>query len=102
MISEPMAGSGIRYPIGAGPEAQQPPTSWRKFALCISHDPELWFPVESSGGAEAIAICRACPVRLDCLGWATEHNERLGIWGGVSARGREKMRKRIVGLGPRS
>jgi WhiB family transcriptional regulator, redox-sensing transcriptional regulator len=70
----------------------QPPTPWRQFALCLGHDSDLWFPVERDGGAGAVAICSACPVRLDCLGWALEHNERQGIWGGISAGRREQMR----------
>jgi WhiB family transcriptional regulator, redox-sensing transcriptional regulator len=64
---------------------------WRQFALCRGRDPDLWFPVESDG-AEAVAICLVCPVRHDCLDWAMEHNERNGIWGGVSARKRQRMR----------
>jgi len=68
------------------------PTSWRKFALCSGHDPELWFLVSQDGGAKAVAICTVCPVRLDCLDWALEHHERGGIWGGISARRREQMR----------
>jgi WhiB family redox-sensing transcriptional regulator len=68
------------------------PTPWRQFALCLGHDSDLWFPVERDGGAVAVAICSACPVRLDCLGWAIEHDERQGIWGGISARRRDQMR----------
>ena len=69
----------------------QSKTSWRTLALCLGHDPDLWFPQESDGGANAIRICSACPVRLDCLEWAIEHNERNGIWGGLSARKRQRL-----------
>jgi WhiB family transcriptional regulator, redox-sensing transcriptional regulator len=64
---------------------------WRRRALCLGQDPEMWFPV-GSGGVEAVAICAVCPVRLDCLRWALETNELDGIWGGVSARRRQRMR----------
>jgi hypothetical protein len=67
-------------------------TPWRQFALCRDHDAELWFPSATDSDAAAMAICQACPVRLDCLGWAIAYNERFGIWGGVSARGRQRMR----------
>jgi len=70
-------------------------TPWRELALCLGHDPDLWFPQESDGGINAIRICSGCPVRLDCLGWAIEHNERNGIWGGVSARKRQRLRAEI-------
>ena len=51
---------------------------WRQLALCLGHDPDLWFPVDSDGGARAVSICTVCPVRLDCLAWAIENNERNG------------------------
>ena len=73
----------------------RPPTPWRRLALCLGSEPDLWFPVEQDGGAKAQAICGACSVRTDCLDWAIEHNEREGIWGGVSARRRQAMRLRI-------
>ena len=34
--------------------------------------------------AAAKAICARCPVRLDCLDYALEHDERFGIWGGLN------------------
>lgn len=68
--------------------------SWRRLARCLGADADLWFPIEQDGGGEAIAICRECPVRIDCLGWALDHDERQGIWGGVSARQRQQMRVR--------
>jgi WhiB family transcriptional regulator, redox-sensing transcriptional regulator len=64
---------------------------WRRLGLCVGLDPELWYPI-GSGGSNAVAICMQCPVRLDCLGWALAHNETDGIWGGVSAPERERMR----------
>jgi WhiB family redox-sensing transcriptional regulator len=30
------------------------------------------------------AICAGCPVRLDCLDYALERDERFGIWGGLN------------------
>jgi WhiB family redox-sensing transcriptional regulator len=64
---------------------------WRRRALCRGQDPEMWYPVDA-GGVEAVAICAVCTVRLDCLTWALENNERDGIWGGISARRRQRMR----------
>jgi WhiB family redox-sensing transcriptional regulator len=76
-------------PVVHGPYPAPP--GWRRAALCLGQDPEIWYPIDA-GGVEAVAICAACPVRLDCLGWPLEHNERDGIWGGVSARGRRRIR----------
>ena len=51
---------------------------WRQFAACRSADPELFFPVPAPGpgpglrqGEEAKAICAGCPVRGQCLAFAT-------------------------------
>jgi hypothetical protein len=33
-------------------------------------------------GTKSMPGGEACPVRLDCLGWAVEHKERDGIWSG--------------------
>lgn len=38
-------------------------------------------------------VCALCPVRLECLSYALERNERWGIWGGATATERMKMRK---------
>lgn len=95
-----MDGVMNRVPSSPDPQAVKFRSSpseapWRELALCLGHDPDLWFPQESDGGANAIRICSACPVRLDCLAWAIEHNERTGIWGGISARKRQRIRAEI-------
>jgi WhiB family transcriptional regulator, redox-sensing transcriptional regulator len=71
---------------------------WRQLARCLGQDPELWYP-DRSAGVDAVAICCECPVRIDCLNWAIEHHERDGIWGGVSARRRARMRAEARFLG---
>jgi WhiB family transcriptional regulator, redox-sensing transcriptional regulator len=81
-----------QLPTQGSRECDPSATRWQQFALCRGHDADLWFPTATDDDARAIAICRACPVRLDCLGWAIWYNERYGIWGGVSARGRQRMR----------
>ena len=45
---------------------------WRHRAACRDEDPELFFPVGTSGPAllqitEAKAVCRRCPVNTECL-----------------------------------
>jgi WhiB family redox-sensing transcriptional regulator len=90
------------HPLDGRPEHLQPGRGWRRFALCLGHPSDLWYPVGSDGGAEAIAICSVCPVRLDCLRWAVEHREREGIWGGISAKRRKQMRPAHVALTARS
>ncbi|TVR27101.1 MAG: WhiB family transcriptional regulator [Ilumatobacter sp.] len=33
---------------------------------------------------EAKSVCRSCPVRTECLDHAVRHDERYGIWGGLT------------------
>lgn len=66
--------------------------SWRLYANCQGTDPELWFPERGASTREAKQICFACPVRLQCLEYALVNGEKFGIFGGVSERGRRKMR----------
>lgn len=38
----------------------------------------------------AIAVCRTCPVRKECLDYAVEHDE-AGIWGGTTEQDRQHL-----------
>ena len=69
------------------------PTPWMADAACYGKDTRLWFPERGESGAEAIAICRACPVRIDCLDHAMTHRETRGIWGGLSDKQRRRVRR---------
>lgn len=62
---------------------------WRHRAECRDEDPELFFPVGTTGPAllqitEAKAVCYRCPVRAECLEWALSTGQNDGIWGGLS------------------
>ena len=66
-----------------------PEDQWRSMAACRSADPDLFFPVSSSGQslaqeAEAKAICAGCPVRRECLAFALRTHQAYGVWGGQS------------------
>lgn len=62
-------------------------------------DPELFFPLPHGDAAEAKAVCRRCPARLECGDWATWHKIADGIWGGLSPEDR-KHRRRALELMP--
>lgn len=66
---------------------------WHLKAACRGVDPSIFFPVKHVHGLEAKAICAECPVQEECLEWAVETVEPHGIWGGVSERGRRKIRQ---------
>jgi WhiB family redox-sensing transcriptional regulator len=70
--------------------------SWMVRGVCNTVDPELWFPERGCSASAAIQICRECPVQQRCLEWALAHNEQEGVWGGVPARDRQRMRKNAM------
>ena len=48
---------------------------WRHRALCRDEDPELFFPIGTTGPAaqqveDAKLVCKRCDVRAECLQWA--------------------------------
>lgn len=74
------------------------PGDWRDDAACRDADPELFFPIGTTGPAlrqvqEAIRICQSCPMRTPCLTWALEHGITDGVWGGTTAEQRRAIRR---------
>jgi WhiB family redox-sensing transcriptional regulator len=65
---------------------------WQERALCAQVDPELFYPEKGGSTAEAKSVCQRCEVREDCLQDALDHDDRFGIWGGLSERERRKLR----------
>ncbi len=74
---------------------------WRDFAACRDTDPDLFFPVGTTGPAieqieNAKAVCRQCDVQSLCLEYALSTNQDSGVWGGTSEEERRKLRKQWV------
>jgi WhiB family transcriptional regulator, redox-sensing transcriptional regulator len=65
---------------------------WAADALCAQTDPEAFFPDKGGSTREAKRTCLSCDVRAECLAYAVEHDERHGIWGGLSERERRKLK----------
>lgn len=73
-------------------------TGWRSVARCRNTDPDLFFPVGTTGPAldhieAAKAVCDACEARPACLEFALITNQESGVWGGTSEEERRKLRK---------
>ncbi|MFD3497450.1 WhiB family transcriptional regulator [Streptomyces sp. NPDC058678] len=73
--------------------------NWRDHAACRQEDPDLFFPIGSTGPAlvqqeQAKAVCRRCPVQEPCLQWALDTGQTLGVWGGTSENERRALRRR--------
>ncbi len=70
--------------------------SWQERALCAQTDPESFFPEKGGSTREAKRVCTGCEVRSECLEYALAHDERFGIWGGLSERERRRLKKAAV------
>lgn len=74
---------------------------WRHHALCRDEDPELFFPIGTTGPAatqvqEAKLVCQRCSVTEDCLSWALDSGQDSGIWGGTSEDERRTLKRRTL------
>ena len=71
---------------------------WRQMAACRTTEPELFFPVGSTGLAvdqivAAKKVCGNCEALSPCLDFALATNQESGVWGGTSEDERRKLRK---------
>lgn len=71
---------------------------WVHDASCRELDPDLFFPVGSTGPAaeqvaSAKAVCEPCAVRGLCLDWAISTGQDSGVWGGYSEEERRALRR---------
>jgi WhiB family redox-sensing transcriptional regulator len=71
---------------------------WRTQAACRDTDPDLFFPVGTTGQAidqieAARTVCLECDVREPCLEFALATNQESGVWGATSEEERRKLRK---------
>jgi WhiB family redox-sensing transcriptional regulator len=69
---------------------------WQDFAACATVDGELFFPEKGGSTKDAKAVCKSCEVRAECLGYALDHGEAFGIWGGLSERERRRLRRQAA------
>ena len=77
---------------------QADPDPWRDHALCRDTDPDLFFPVGTTGSAlvtieHAKAVCAQCTVTQECLDYALDTNQDSGVWGGLSEEERRAIRR---------
>ena len=69
---------------------------WSNQAACLSAEPELFFPIGTTGGAlddvtAAKAVCARCGVLTECRDYALSSRQPFGVWGGLD----EEQRKAI-------
>lgn len=73
--------------------------TWRDHALCRDTDPELFFPIGTTGHAivtqdHARRVCGDCLVKQECLDYALDTNQDSGIWGGLTEEERRVIRRK--------
>ncbi|MEU7061607.1 WhiB family transcriptional regulator [Streptomyces sp. NPDC046197] len=69
---------------------------WLRSAACVGEDPELFFPVGTTGPAlrevaAAKRICARCPVITQCLDFALGSGQASGVWGGTCEEERDAL-----------
>lgn len=66
---------------------------------CATTDPELYYPPKGLQASVEIRmaknLCEGCPVKSECLTYALEANEPYGIWGGLTANERTRLRRKL-------
>ncbi len=77
------------------------PDTWRAVSSCRDTDPDLFFPVGTTGPAleqiaAAKAVCNSCEAKDPCLEFALTTNQDSGVWGGTSEEERRKLRRAWV------
>lgn len=71
---------------------------WRSNSACIDEEPELFFPIGTTGPAveqseKAKRVCMVCNVREECLEYALSSNQDAGIWGGLTEDERRTLKR---------
>jgi WhiB family redox-sensing transcriptional regulator len=80
---------------------------WRYRAACRDEDPELFFPIGTTGPAirqvdEAKAVCRRCDAIEECLTWALDSDQDAGVWGGLDEDERRALKRSRVRIALRT
>ncbi len=67
--------------------------SWFADAACKEHPELSWHPELGESTAPAKRICSGCLVRAECFDYALADPALAGVWGGLSARERGRLRR---------
>ncbi len=73
-------------------DTRPPPGDWVDEAVCRGMNPAMFFPGRGETFVAAEAICRQCPVRMDCLEYGLR--EPHGVWGGLNEAQRRRLLRR--------
>lgn len=86
--------AGVKYPLEIRPvtsrESFHDRGEWVTQARCREVDPDELF-VQGAEQRKAVAICRHCPVVLQCRADALDNRVEFGVWGGMTERQRRAL-----------
>lgn len=71
---------------------------WMVKGACYhTNDPDKFFPETTQGlkvdANPAKRVCKTCPVKVSCLFYAIGHDEKYGVWGGLTMAERRRISK---------
>lgn len=69
---------------------------WAARAACRESRPDELF-VRGAEQNKAKQLCKACPVRTECLAEALDNQIEWGVWGGMTERERRALLRRRPG-----
>ncbi len=84
------AGQQVRQRSIADSERSFERGEWVTMAVCRSGDPDALF-VRGAEQRKAAAICRRCPVQMECRADALDNKVEFGVWGGLTERQRRAV-----------
>ncbi len=70
-------------------------TDWRAQGRCVDSGVDFHDPAQE---AQALVLCRSCPVQPTCLQEALDNEEEWGVWGGTNPGQRRRL---LAGPRPR-
>jgi WhiB family redox-sensing transcriptional regulator len=84
---------GLLEALGGRPER------WTEHAVCAQVGADFWHP-ERGGITDSVRaakkVCMGCPVKQECLDYALRRDERFGVWGGLTAQQRRRLKRRAA------
>jgi WhiB family transcriptional regulator, redox-sensing transcriptional regulator len=66
---------------------------WHARAACRGRSDVNFFPARGESIRVARALCSGCVVGAECLDYALAHDGTVGVWGGMTKRERERVRR---------
>lgn len=68
---------------------------WTQKAACRGSSTEVFYPERGESEQPAKQVCRRCVVKIECLTYALDAAEKVGVWGQSSERQRRILRQAI-------